>query len=106
MAVFRFKGAMRYTRISCMPYRALLGLSKLVQAEDEEDALRQAALCLDRDLEEIFAQVSAINVSSVRLEVHGLQPEPSTDGEALWNPTAFARQQQVPPHIELCRSPL
>ena len=106
MPVFRFKGAMRYTRISCMPFRAVLGIAKLVQAQDEADALRQVALCLDRDLEEILAQVNAMNVSYVRLEVHGLREEPATDGEALWNPTAFPQELPVPPHIELYRSPL
>ncbi len=101
MPLFRLKGAMRYTRISCMPFRAVLGLAKLIQADDEADALHQAVHCLDRDLEDLLAQVNAANVSYVRLEVHRLEREPTTDGERLWNPTTFATQLPAPPHIGL-----
>jgi hypothetical protein len=99
MPLFRFKGTMRYTRISCMPFRAVLGIAKLVQAHDEADALRQAVHCLDRDLEELLAQVNAINLSHVRLEVHSVEPEPAADGDPLWNPTVFPKLLALPPHI-------
>jgi hypothetical protein len=85
---------MRYTRISCMPFRATFPASKVVQAEDSKDAVRQACLCLDRDLEEILAQVNALNVSDVLVDIRAVRLVALDDGPP-WNPAWF------PPHVAL-----
>jgi len=93
---------MRYTRISCMPFRARYPASHTVQAEDEEDAVRQACLCLDRDLEEILSSVSAIHVSEIWVEFSRVE-RVAAPRRALWNPCWFARDLLVPPHIVVRR---
>lgn len=95
---FRVDLVMRYTRISCMPFRATYPASRIVQAQDEEDAVRQACLCLDRDLEEILSRVNAINVSEVRVQISDV--EGVRDGtDAYWNPQWFSRDVVIPPYV-------
>lgn len=98
MKAFHVDLAMRYTRISCMPFEARFAASKVVQARDEEDAVRQACLCLDRDLEEILSRVNAINVSEVWVTFSEVTPVEDS-GEAFWNPSWFSHEVQVPPYL-------
>ena len=64
--------------------------------------LHQAALCLHRDLEGMLAQVNAIHVAEVRLELDSVEPVPALEpGRRLWNPTHFGSDCKVPPHILL-----
>ena len=95
---FRVELVMRYTRISCMPFRATYPATRVVQARDEEDVVRQACLCLDRDLEQILARVNAINVSEVRVEVSSIQPL-AQGNEAFWNPKWFSADDTIPPYV-------
>jgi hypothetical protein len=73
--------------------------NETVRAQDEEDALRQACLCLDRDLEEILSQINAINVSEVIVEVETIEEVKASTVKNLWNPELFSTQLEVPPHI-------
>ena len=91
---------LRYTRVSCMPMRAKLALSRCVQAVDSDDAIRQACLCVDRDLEELLAHVNTINVSEVIVEVHRVEPALQAES-ALWNESWFPPGAAVPAHILL-----
>lgn len=90
---------MRYTRISCLPFRASMDLDRVVLASSDDDAVRQACLCLDRDLEELLAWVSSINVSEVRVEVRGVGPAPPD--RRPWNPKPFPPEVEVPPWVVL-----
>lgn len=102
MAFFHVELTLRYTRISCMPYRAKLDIDRVLRAADAEDALRQAGLCLDRDLEDIFADINTINVSNVLIDVRTvreLDHAGDTDGPELWNPTPFDPELRVPRYI-------
>lgn len=101
MKIFRVLLTLRYTRISCMPFRAKLDLDRLVQAEDRDDALRQACLCIDRELDEILASVNAINVTEVWVEPQDLEERPPTPGLDLWNDPAFALDRPIPQYIVL-----
>jgi len=99
MVFFEVHFTLRYTQVSCMPFRASMDFERQVQAVDEEDALRQACLCLDRDLEQVLSQVNAINVSEVIVEVRSINETAASTGDALWNPEPFEKQLEVPPHI-------
>jgi hypothetical protein len=93
---------MRYTRVSCLPFRATMDLDRLVQARDRDDALRQACLCLDRDLEELLSTVNAMNVTEVLVTVREVSPElQGARDEELWNPEPFDTEILVPRHIVL-----
>lgn len=98
MSAFRVELVMRYTRISCRPFRATFPASRVVQAEDAEDAVRQACLCIDRDLEEILSRVNAINVSEVLIEFSCVEPA-RDETPAFWNPSWFPRDLTVPPYV-------
>lgn len=89
---------MRYTRISCRPFRATFPASRIVQAEDPDDAVRQACLCIDRDLEEILSRVNAINVSEVLVEFSSVEPAQEPES-TFWNPSWFPRDLTVPPYV-------
>lgn len=95
---YRVDLVMRYTRISCMPFKAKFPASKLVQALDEQDAVRQACLCLDRDLEDVLAGVNAINVSEVRVEFSRVELVRGTGAE-YWNPEWFEGGIPIPEHV-------
>lgn len=99
MAFFAVALTLRYTRISCMPFRASIDFDKTVQAKDSTDAVRQACLCLDRDLEDILSRVNAINVSEMIVEVKALREVSASTDPTLWNPKPFGPQLQVPPHL-------
>ena len=92
---------MRYTRLSCMPFRAAVEFDRAVLAESREDAVRQACLCIDRDLEEILSRVSAINVSEVLVEVRDVTALGAASSPDLWNPEPFPADREVPRHILL-----
>jgi len=100
MPYFHVDIVLRYTRFSCAPMRAKLPMSKTVLATDDSDALRQACLCVDRDLEEILAQINAINVSEVVVEVHRVEPSAAPPGEP-WNGAGFDPSVIVPPYVLL-----
>jgi hypothetical protein len=102
MALFRLELTLRYTRVSCMPYRATLELSHVVSARDREDALRQGALCVDRDLEEILSKVNTLNVSDVIVEaraVQELETLQESESTTLWNLEPFGPELAIPRHI-------
>jgi hypothetical protein len=84
-----------------MPMRAKLPMSRCVLAIDADDAIRQACLCVDRDLEEVLANVNAINVSEVIVEVHRVEPTAQAD-TAPWNHALFPAEVAVPSHILPC----
>ena len=104
MAVYRVALALRYTRISCRPFGARLELDKLVEAESEQDAVRQACLCLDADLEQVMGNVNAINVSEFPVDIVAVEPAVAGAGE-LWNPRPFPRGQAIPRHLVVRREP-
>jgi len=95
----RVRLTMRYTRISCMPMRATMDLDRVVLAKDQDDAVRQACLCLDRDLEELLWAVNSMNVSEVIVEVRSVDTSADGDGEAPWNPDPFPPEVAVPPYV-------
>lgn len=95
--------ALRYTRVSCSPMGASLPIARTVQAADPDDALHQACLCLDRDLEQLLARVNTINVSEVIAELRTLRPVDASPGEGLWNPAPFAPEIPIPRHIQVRR---
>ena len=99
--LFWLRGGMRYTRWSCLPFGARLDLEEIVQAESREEALRQAALCLHRDLEELLSRINAINVSEVYLEIDELRPVATAPKRVPWNPQPFAPDVEVPPHVKI-----
>ena len=103
MTPHRVRLTMRYTRISCMPMRATMDLDRVVSAEDQDDAVRQACLCLDRDLEELLWAVNSMNVSEVIVEVRSVEPAAEGDREAPWNPDPFPAEVTVPPYVILQR---
>ncbi len=90
---------LRYTRISCMPFRATIELSRVVEAENQADALRQACLCVDRDLEEMLASVNTINLNKVHVEVQTVKELHGSEGQDIWNPAQFEPQVEVPRYI-------
>ncbi len=81
-----------------MPFRASLDFSRWVQAKDESGALKQACLCIDRDLEEILAHVNTMNVSEVLVELRRIESAKTVDGE-LWNTAPFDENTVVPRYI-------
>lgn len=91
---------MRYTRWSCQPLGASMAFDEIVQAVDAEDAVRQACLCLDRDLEKLLGSVSAANVSEVHVAVEALE-ELFGSAAQVWNPAAFPERKRAPAHIVL-----
>jgi len=96
--LYRVKLNLRYTRVSCLPFGAVMALDRVVRANDEVDAQRQACLCLAEELEDILAAVNAMNVSEVRVDFAEIQPtEP--DNPTLWNPVPFPPELTVPRHI-------
>ncbi|HNS99133.1 MAG TPA: hypothetical protein PKL73_19405 [Polyangiaceae bacterium] len=95
---FRVELVLRYTRISCMPYRATFPAAKVVQAQHADDAVRQACLCLDRDLEDILAQVNALNVSEVWVDILSVQLLKQAQ-DPVWNPWWFPTDQAIPSYI-------
>lgn len=97
---FRVKLVMRYTRISCMPFRATYETDRIVQAQSEHDAVRQACLCLDRELEQVLSKVNAINVAEVLVDIRSVEPAPESDRESeFWNPRWFPSDQRVPDYL-------
>ena len=102
--VFRIQLTIHYTRISCRPYGASLEYDRLVQAQDREDAQRQACLCVERELEVILAQVNTANVSEVLVDLRDIQPT-QHQGQPLWNESPFPRDQRVPRHLVVRAAP-
>ena len=101
MTRFLVRLTMRYTRISCMPFRASMDFDRVVLGDDEEDAVRQACLCIDRDLEELLWAVNTINVSEVLVEVRGVEESGAAAREEPWNPEPFPPSVEIPPHVVL-----
>lgn len=101
MRIFRFRGAVQYTRWSCRPFAARLPITECVQATDRADASRQVGLCIHRDLEQILDQVNAINVAEVRIETQRLEEVAAEGAGVLWNPTRFPDEVRLPRHIEM-----
>lgn len=102
MAFFHVELTLRYTRISCMPYRATLDLDRFLIAENRADALHQAGLCLDRDLEEILANINTMNVADVLVDVRRVQQltDREKPGESkIWNRNPFNEDLPLPRHI-------
>ncbi len=99
MFAFRIDLSMRYTRISCRPFEARYLVTEVVQARDEQDAQRQACLCLDRDLEEILSRVNSINVSELMIEFTCVQKIEARKNEAYWNTEWSDENQPVPPYF-------
>jgi len=102
LRTFRARVTMRYTRISCVPMGARMALDRYVQAKDRDDAARQVALCVDRDLEELLWAVNAQNVSEVWLELNAIEPRNLPVTTSLWNATPFEPGLLPPRHI-VCR---
>jgi hypothetical protein len=100
MKIFRARLALRYTRISCMPFQAILELDRLVQGMDRDDALRQACLCVDRELDEILARVNTQNVTEIWIEPRQIV-EAAPPADDLWNPDPFPPEQSLPRYIVL-----
>ena len=98
MTVYRIALALRYTRISCRPFGARLELDRLVEAESEQDAIRQACLCLDAELEQVLAGINAINVSEFPVDILAIEPAAREAGE-LWNPHPHPADKAIPPHL-------
>ena len=99
--LFLVELTLRFTRISCRPFGATKELSRIVRAGDRDDALRQACLCVDRDLEGILAFVNTINVSKIKVDVRAisaLEADEQPPGD-IWNPVPFDPEQQVPRYI-------
>lgn len=93
---FRVRLVMRYTRVSCMPFRATYETTRIVQAQSDQDAVRQACLCLDQELEEILSKVNAINVAEVLVDIKFVSPASERD---FWNAQWFPPDQQVPDYL-------
>ncbi len=92
---------MRYTRISCMPFRATMDFDRVVNADDDDDARRQACLCIDRELDDILGYVNTQNVTGVRIETHEIRELRSMEGQQVWNPDPFPSEKAIPRYIEL-----
>ena len=98
MTVYRIALALRYTRISCRPFGARLELDRLVGAESEQDAIRQACLCLDAELEHVLAGINAINVSEFPVDILAVEIV-AGDAGVLWNPSPHPVEKAIPPHL-------
>lgn len=101
MRVFQVQLTMRYTRVSCMPFRARLEIDRPVQAADREDALRQACLCLDQELEEILARVNSFNITVVRVVPGEIVERGPAQEQDVWNPEPFPPDIPIPRYLEL-----
>ncbi len=105
-SAFRVKLVMRYTRISCMPFRATHETTRIVQARSENDAVRQACLCLDRELEEILSKVNAINVAEVLVNIRSVEPAPRGNKvPEFWNPRWYPSDQLIPDYLVVTWQP-
>lgn len=103
MTRFRVRFVLRYTRVSCQPLRATVPFDRVVLARDGEDALRQACLCLDRDLEELLSAVNAMNLSAVHVEHESIEPAPPDLASEPWNADPYPEDVEVPPHVVVSR---
>jgi len=100
LTTYRVVLALRYTRMSCRPYGARMELDRLVLAESEQDAVRQACLCLDMELERLMSEINAINVSAFPVDILLVEQVGSGAGRT-WNETPFPAGQHVPAHLQV-----
>jgi len=100
LRTYRVVLALRYTRMSCRPYGARMELDRLVLADSEQDAVRQACLCLDADLERLMSEINAINVSAFPVDILLVEQVGSGAGRT-WNETPFPASRCVPPHLQV-----
>lgn len=84
-----------------MPFRATKFFDRFLSGQDTEDALRQACLCIDRELDEILAFVNTQNVTGVRIAAHEVVEVPTAEDREIWNPDPFPQTTRVPRYIEL-----
>ncbi len=96
---YRVLFTLRFTRYSCAPWRASKSFDRFVQAADPPDAVRQACLCLDQELEQILAQINAINVSEVYVDISRVTPTERSADEPLWNSSRFDPSLEIPQYI-------
>lgn len=101
MNIFLVELTLRYTRISCMPFRASLEFGRYIQATDKSDALRQSCLCVDRDLEDILARVNTMNVTKVVVEPRNIRRINGQSPEPIWNHEPFDHNIKIPRYIVL-----
>lgn len=96
--VYRVVLALRFTRISCRPLGARAEFDRYVEAQSEHDAMRQACLCLDAELEGIIADVNTINVAELLVDVLTVELSRGAGG-VLWNASPYPATRQVPGYL-------